>query len=804
MIDLDALMAGISLDREHQMRAVRAALDALLVQNRRGVVLADEVGCGKTFEALGAAALLWKHFVGTTTPVQRILIVAEPALITKWFSEIEAPVDAERGKGRGFRQYVQGDEWKDFRQLLGNAARLRSPRDGEERGVREDGRFQVQANRIYIAKPALLTGETEGSASPTVRWLRRTNWDIVIVDEAHHYARLHTRTSRVFFPEQTAESRPDGLRARFMLALTATPFQLTTSELVNLLHVVEAAPEDLETLARALPKYERALDDFYRQRRFAPAFEARRRVVDRIDALRTEHALGGDGPPTPGLQSLLRRYILRNVKDGSMRDYALAERADSSVTQRPFQKLDNLKPIVGKSPLIPLEGDHAFLYLTLRDLIDDATKAAREQEGQKPTFVSGDLRQGLSSYSQLKASALLTKKLDRAGDIKTALERFERSKIRHPKVQALCTLVDNILEREIELLRGEPRRMLPKIVVFNTLLRTAQEIRDALHETVAARIEPLVDEMLRSVGWRDRKEAQAALDAALASEREVARADINNFRGEQFAQIDKDLIRGTPLAQTVDSKHIADVLFNRAQNHCRQPLFLLRFAQWMRGTERTPDEHVASDFVMRRVGEPLTRTIRRIVDDYLDDDPADRTASKEENRDRARRELGRIASILGAPDLVGRFDGETAETDRELRRENFNRPYAPLVLLVSRVGEEGIDLQQHTRYVLHYDVEWNPAKMEQREGRVDREGRRSGGAVQVQFFLLKDTYEERVFHTVMERDAWFQILIGSRRQELAKGIDDDDGETLRSVDVADECGQLTPEEARRVMIDLRP
>ena len=125
------------------------------------------------------------------------------------------------------------------------------------------------------------------------------------------------------------------------------------------------------------------------------------------------------------------------------------------------------------------------------------------------------------------------------------------------------------------------------------------------------------------------------------------------------------------------------------------------------------------------------------------------------------------------------------------------------MLLVSKVGEEGIDLQQHTRYILHYDVEWNPAKMEQREGRVDCEGRRTQGAVKVQFFLLKDTYEERVFHTVMQRDAWFQVLIGSKRQELAKGIDDD-SEVATDGYLEEERGRLTADERVKVMIDLRP
>jgi ERCC4-related helicase len=85
------------------------------------------------------------------------------------------------------------------------------------------------------------------------------------------------------------------------------------------------------------------------------------------------------------------------------------------------------------------------------------------------------------------------------------------------------------------------------------------------------------------------------------------------------------------------------------------------------------------------------------------------------------------------------------------------------------VGEERIDLQE-CRYVIHYDLEWNPARMEQREGRVDRLnwGRQSEGFIDVRFLLLDGTYEERIFQTVMQRDQWFQILIGSKKKELGE------------------------------------
>ena len=50
------------------------------------------------------------------------------------------------------------------------------------------------------------------------------------------------------------------------------------------------------------------------------------------------------------------------------------------------------------------------------------------------------------------------------------------------------------------------------------------------------------------------------------------------------------------------------------------------------------------------------------------------------------------------------------------------------------------------RHVLHYDLEWNPAKLEQREGRVDRKGRMTDGPVNVYFLLCRGTYHYRINH----------------------------------------------------------
>lgn len=810
MTDVDSLTSKIALGRENQMRAVRAGLEALITRGQRGIVLADEVGCGKTYEALAIAALLWRHHAGTDHPVRRILIVADGALMNKWFNEVEVSASSEASARRGFPQYVAGDEWTGFRRMMARVSKLERRDDGDERGVHEPGKRQVQPDRLYITKQRLLN-EDSGAASRQIRYLRNTDWDIVIVDEAHNYTNLKTRRSEVFFPDRTVASRAQGLQARYVLALTATPFQLSTSELLHLLRITYASEADLEALADALPRYERALETFYARRSLPPSDDARRRAVDALHRLRSVDACDGHRPNTPGLETLLRRYILRNVKPPGMRDYLLTERHPDRYASSKFDKLGDLRQKVSTSTLLPLEGLDAWVYMNVRDVIDDARASALTSGDGRPTFVAGDLRQCLSSWEQLAASSLLGRAdLPRAAVVRDLVQRLQNEGHPHPKIAAICALVDEMLAFEIDQVRKNRGRPLRKVLVFNTLMKTARALREALQKTVEKRLDPFIDECVQAAGWRDVAHAAEDVRAALRVDLDAIRAELDAKFDARHMTVDAGLLRDTGLELEGDSRNIVDVMFRRTRDHVTQRLFLLRLALYfahrreLEGDAFALDVDHIRDFLGKHVTDKLHHSLYRIVDDYLDDTPADAKPFSDENRDRARREIARLVRILGSPEYVGRFDGDASEAEKELRKDNFNGRYAPLVLLVSRVGEEGIDLQAHTRYVLHYDLEWNPARMEQREGRVDREGRRDQEPVQVQFFLLKDTYEERVFHTVMQRNAWFEILIGSKRKELGKQLEDEAEGEARDVELGDDVGQLTAEERGKVMLDLRP
>jgi superfamily II DNA or RNA helicase len=101
----------------------------------------------------------------------------------------------------------------------------------------------------------------------------------------------------------------------------------------------------------------------------------------------------------------------------------------------------------------------------------------------------------------------------------------------------------------------------------------------------------------------------------------------------------------------------------------------------------------------------------------------------------------------------------------EVIRE-FARADGPNVLLSSEVGSEGIDLQ-FCRFVVNYDLPWNPMRVEQRIGRLDRIGQHAERISIVNLFQ-RDTIEERILERLYERVHIFEESIGDLEDILGE------------------------------------
>ncbi len=74
------------------------------------------------------------------------------------------------------------------------------------------------------------------------------------------------------------------------------------------------------------------------------------------------------------------------------------------------------------------------------------------------------------------------------------------------------------------------------------------------------------------------------------------------------------------------------------------------------------------------------------------------------------------------PTIQTLYGGAPSKHRRQVKEE-FNDPSSQLkILLGTDAASEGLNLQTSCRYVIHQEIPWNPMRMEQRNGRVDRHG----------------------------------------------------------------------------------
>jgi superfamily II DNA or RNA helicase len=95
-----------------------------------------------------------------------------------------------------------------------------------------------------------------------------------------------------------------------------------------------------------------------------------------------------------------------------------------------------------------------------------------------------------------------------------------------------------------------------------------------------------------------------------------------------------------------------------------------------------------------------------------------------------------VARGLGGERLALLFGGMDTQDRERIKAEFQAAPsMSPVrILLATDAASEGIDLQRHCHRLVHYEIPWNPNRLEQRNGRIDRHG--------------QPAREVRVFHFV--------------------------------------------------------
>ncbi|WP_340387418.1 SNF2-related protein [Paenibacillus sp. FSL E2-0151] len=172
---------------------VEAALFAFRAPLERGAILADEVGLGKTIEAGLIISQLWAE------RKRKILIIVPPSLRKQWNRELieKFYIPSEIMESKIYNDYVRKGKTFPFE----------------------------QKDNIVITSYQFARNKAAD--------LKRTQWDLIIVDEAHRLRNVYKKSNKISrILREATEGSPKVL-------LTATPLQNSLMELYGLVSFID-------------------------------------------------------------------------------------------------------------------------------------------------------------------------------------------------------------------------------------------------------------------------------------------------------------------------------------------------------------------------------------------------------------------------------------------------------------------------------------------------------------------------------------------------------------------------------------
>ena len=132
---------------------------------------------------------------------------------------------------------------------------------------------------------------------------------------------------------------------------------------------------------------------------------------------------------------------------------------------------------------------------------------------------------------------------------------------------------------------------------------------------------------------------------------------------------------------------------------------------------------------------------------------------------------GLLQRCRGHVDLNGRilvFTGQTSLEERDRIKIAFNAPFEqePVRILVcTDAAREGLNLQARCHDLIHVDLPWNPSRLEQRNGRIDRKLQPSK-VVNCRYFFYDQREEDRVLDALVRKTEVIRRQLGASGEVL--------------------------------------
>lgn len=680
---------------DYQKQTIARALK-LFDKGKKGIILGDEVGMGKTYEALGLTTL---YLLGKNIIMKpRVLIIVPPNLRSqKWNEEI---------KPDGFLRYLDKEKNDGLEKIYNHFLNKTSLIENKRQLVEELKPSNFETG-IFIISPTLFFDQ-EKDFKRRLKTILGTQWHVIIVDEAHRYCRGNKQSEKVRVLIKNAPSTCK------IILCTATPFQIETNELIDLIGMFDKSR--LDVLESLINRYDSAFEEFKKQLN-EQSFEAILAEKEKLELL-------------------LKHYIIRNRRDSQ------------SVRKAHQNYIESLPP------------EFKLAYLNMHRTISEYSV-----EGNR-TFIPTVRQLTLSSYQALNKSKGFKNILKSTGNsIPNAkiIKRIAENDYEHPKEKELIQLIGKWVND------GDFHK---KWLIFVNHIETVHEILKKLDDKHSSLLEQIINLSLK-------KKIESKLKLfGLGSGTYFS----NKYYYEYFASEDN---LKNELRKICDDEDIWNSFFkpyyDKELRYAKTPTSRLLINALFDATKSKFEEISLKFDIIEEIScrcnskKDFKMSNHDIVEEYLEKIVLTKVKEIFKNygtqKKLIKRELNNLINSLYPKKVVQGLTGETK--NKEWITKSFNQKYNPLILIATRVAEEGIDLQKYCCNVVHYDHEWNPARIEQREGRVDRKGRNDKTLpIDIYSLLMKGTYDEKIYNWYNKRKEWHELYLCSSFTKEFGEIDD--------------------------------
>lgn len=611
----------------HQVRA----FERLYAEWPPRLLIADEVGLGKTIQAGMLLRQAW-----LAGRAKRILVLAPKAVCRQWQIELREKFNLN---------------WPiyDGRRLV----RYPSPalQDANERDVGRDD---------WHKAPAVIVSSHLMRRSDRARSLldQAEQWDLIVVDEAHHARRRELGGSR-------RAQRPNAMlrllqaisqRTQGLVLLTATPMQVHPVEVWDLLALLGLPPQWTQ---------ERFLKFFEDIEEPNPSHEALDRIAEMFRATEARYGTTRKAMAerTSGLRSLGAGKVLRALRN------------PSSIARRRLQAPERRAAIAVARANTPIR-----------------------------RLVSRHTRRLLRAYRErgmVDASVADRSVEDRLVPMSAAERRV---------YEAVGTYISSAYNR------AEARDRNAVGFVMTTYRRRLASSFHALRNTLRDRLDAFED---------PERERSTDLDED-AFEDEI-RAE--NWDAEDLAERERAVL------QAEERGAIAEIL-----ERTRRLPPDSKLAALTTELDRLHNEGYAQVMVFTQYTDTM---------DFLRDALS----------------AAKLMCYSGRGGEAPTADGGWRKIDRDEVKRRFRDGDAD-ILLCTDAASEGLNFQ-FCGALVNYDMPWNPMRVEQRIGRIDRLGQRSP-TIQIVNLHYEDTVETDVYQALRDRIGLFEAVVGRLQPILAE------------------------------------